>query len=97
MRPSCIVMDAPLFDDRLGFLGQGASAAGVALRFKENAAGRGGCVPSGREEGAGGCVGEGAVPGEAEHTDLRAAQQAKASPKLSQRGIPASERGTVKA
>ena len=48
--------------------GQGASAAGVALRFKENAAGRGGYVASGREEGAGGCVGEGAVPGEAEHT-----------------------------
>ena len=31
------------------------------------------------------------------NTQLRAAQQAKASPKLSQRGSPASERGTVKA
>ena len=36
-------------------------------------------------------------PGEAEHTDLRAVQKAKASPKLSPRGSPASERGTVKA
>ena len=35
-------------------------------------------------------------PGEAEHTDLRAVQKAKASPKLSPRGSPASERGTVK-
>ena len=34
-------------------------------------------------------------PGEAEHTDLRTVQKAKASPKLSLRGSPASERGTV--
>ena len=39
---------------------------------------------------------EAAVPGEAENADLRAVQKAKASPKLSPRGSPASDRGTVK-
>ena len=39
---------------------------------------------------------EAAVPGEAENADLRAVQKAKASPKLSPRGSPASERGTLK-
>ena len=34
--------------------GQGAAAAGVALRLEEDAAGGGGCVASGREAGAGG-------------------------------------------
>ena len=38
---------------------------------------------------------EKAVPGEAENADLRAVQKAKASPKLSPRGSPASDRGTV--
>ena len=39
---------------------------------------------------------EGAVPGEAENADLRAVQKAKASPKLSPRAGPASDRGTAK-
>ena len=34
--------------------GQGAAAAGVALRLEEDAAGRGDCVASGGEAGAGG-------------------------------------------
>ena len=34
--------------------GQGAAAAGVALRLEEDAAGRGDCVASGGEPGAGG-------------------------------------------
>ena len=41
-------------------------------------------------------MGERAVPREAENADLRAAQKAKASLKISLRGSPASERGTVK-
>ena len=39
---------------------------------------------------------EEAVPCDAENADLRAVQKAKASPKLSPRGSPASDRGTVK-
>ena len=53
-------------------------------------------MASGREAGVGGGVVEEAVPGEEENADLRAVQKAKASPKLSPRGSPASERGTVK-
>jgi len=39
---------------------------------------------------------EAAAPDEAEKAGLRAVQKAKASPKLSLRGSPASERGTAK-
>ena len=39
---------------------------------------------------------EAAVPGEAENADLKAVQKAKAFPKVSLRGSPASGRGTVK-
>ena len=42
-------------------IGQGAAAAGVALRLEEDAAGRRGCVAGGREAGAGGGVAEGAA------------------------------------
>ena len=52
-------------------------------------------MASGGEAGVGGRVVEAAAPGEAENADLRAVQKAKASPKLSLRGSPASERGTV--
>ena len=50
-------------------------------------------MASGREAGAG--LVKAAVPCDAENADLRAVQKAKASPKLSLRGSPASERGTV--
>jgi hypothetical protein len=40
-------------------------------------------------------VAEAAASGEAENADLRAVQKAKASPKLSPRGSPASDSGTV--
>ena len=74
---------------------KGVAAAGLALRVEEDAAGGRGCVASGREAGAGGGVVKAAVPCDAENEDLRAVQKAKASPKLSLRGSPASERGTV--
>ena len=59
----------------------------MALRHEADAAGRGGCVASGREAGARGGVVEEAVPCEAENADLRAVQKAMASPKLSPRRI----------
>ena len=62
--------------------GQGAAAAGVALRLEEDAAGGGGCVASGREAGAGAGSVKAAVPCDAENADLRAVQKPKAAARL---------------